>query len=111
MRHFGSSMKKSKSSQLKSNAKRITRQATKAIKDELNYALRDHKLSKQELKQVGRKVAKEAKKEGKRIGDFLRQEFQREFARAVPVIEAYIKHGRKAIVKSPAKSKKSKKSK
>jgi vacuolar-type H+-ATPase subunit E/Vma4 len=86
-------------SQLKTKAKRIAKQATAAIKQELDYALKDHKLSKQELKHIGNKIKKEAKTEGKRIGVFLRQEFEREFNKAVPVIQAYLREGRKAVIK------------
>jgi len=83
----------------KAKAKRLAKQATAAIKKELDYALRDHKLSKKELKHVGGMIKAEAKHEGKRIGDFLRMEFRRELDKAMPVIEAYLQHGKKALKK------------
>lgn len=97
---------KKRNSQLKSKAKKIARKATKAIKRELDYALRDHKLSKKELAHVGKAIKKEAKHEGRRIGDFLKGEFRREFAKAVPIIESYLKQGKKAIVKKSRVKKK-----
>ena len=96
-------MKKSKSSYLKAKTKKIAKQATEAIKQELNYALRDHKLSKSELKTVGHAIKQEAKHEGKRLGDFLKQEFQREFAKAVPIIQSYLAEGKKAVIKKKRK--------
>jgi hypothetical protein len=83
----------------KAKFKRIATTASKAIKRELDYALRDHKLSKKELKQVGKSLVKEAKIEGVRLGAFLKQEFRRELDKALPVVKAYAKHGRKALKK------------
>lgn len=94
---YASTMKKS-SSQLKTKAKRIARDATKAIKYELNEALKDHKMSKAELKKVGGMIAKEAKMEGRKIGDFLRHEFRQQLDKALPVMQAYLAEGKSAVV-------------
>lgn len=92
---YGPAMKKS----TKAKAKRIAKQATSAIKKELDYALRDHKLSKKELKHVGGMIKAEAKKEGQRIGAFLTHEFRSELDKALPILKSYLAEGKKAVIK------------
>ena len=87
-----------KSTSMKTKAKHMVKDATTAIKHELNEALKDHKMSKAELKKVGGMIAKEAKTEGKKIGDFLRQEFRETLDKALPVVQAYLAEGKSAVV-------------